>query len=75
MSEACAQTVKTKDFIAVHKVLSAPGGVYRFDDGRTIRGKIYNVGGCQTFAQLRTGTAFPNAAGNYTAISTCYTIK
>lgn len=61
--------------IAVHKVLSSPGGVFKFPDGREISAKIYNVGGCKTFPALSTGSAFPSEVGNYTAISKSFSFR
>ncbi|GAB0492857.1 hypothetical protein MMPV_004127 [Pyropia vietnamensis] len=55
--------------VPIHRVLAAPGGVYNLDDGRQLRARRVDVGGCTTMAALATGAAYPDAASNYTVMS------
>lgn len=55
--------------VPIHRVLAAPGGVYNLDDGRQLRARRVDVGGCTTMSALATGVAYPDAGSNYTVMS------
>lgn len=55
--------------VPIHRVLAAPGGVYNLDDGRQLRARRVDVGGCTTMPALATGVAYPDAGSNYTVMS------
>ncbi|GAB0492750.1 hypothetical protein MMPV_004019 [Pyropia vietnamensis] len=52
-----------------HLVLSAPGGVLQLGDGREVRARIIDVGGCTTRPDWVTGKAHPDVLSNYTTMS------
>jgi len=57
--------------VPIHKILAAPGGVYRLRDGRKLKAMVVTVGGCPTSASIQTGAAYPAADKhtNYTAVA------
>ncbi|OSX69216.1 hypothetical protein BU14_1729s0001 [Porphyra umbilicalis] len=57
--------------VPIHKILAAPGGVYRLRDGRELKAKVVTVGGCPASTSVQTGAAYPAAdkQTNYTAFA------
>eukprot|EP00168_Porphyra_purpurea_P016307 TRINITY_DN5233_c0_g1_i1.p2 TRINITY_DN5233_c0_g1~~TRINITY_DN5233_c0_g1_i1.p2 ORF type:complete len:334 (-),score=98.19 TRINITY_DN5233_c0_g1_i1:561-1562(-) len=55
--------------VPLHRILSSPGGVYTLPDGRQLKAKRLDVGGCTTMPILPTGVAYPDANSNYTVMS------
>ncbi len=63
---AASQAVPCENFLPGHRVLSRQGKTHTFVDGRRMKGKVYNVGGCGETATFPTGTGY---AQNYTLMS------
>jgi len=57
------------EYVPIHRVLTAPGGVYTLADGRQLKARKVDVGGCTTLPSLPSGVAYPDVRSNYTVMS------
>lgn len=69
ISPVSAARIGSCEEFSGHQVLSAPGGVLKLRDGREVRARIIDVGGCTTRPDWVTGKAHPDAFSNYTTMS------